>query len=83
MPGQAPDTELDDLAEGMGEEWQEVMAETVAPIQAALASASTLEEFRDGLEGVLSELDSKKLATLLARGQFAARAWGQVNQPKK
>lgn len=74
---------LDDLAGEMGAEWQEVMAQTVAPIQAALASASTLEEFRDGLEGVLSELDSKKLATLLARGQFAARAWGQVNQPKK
>lgn len=84
VPGQDSHLdELDDLAGGMGEEWQEVMAETVAPIQAALASASTLEEFRDGLEGVLSELDSKKLATLLARGQFAARAWGQVNQPKK
>lgn len=77
------DDELDDLSVAMGDEWQEVMAETVGPVQAALASASSLEEFRDGLEGVLSELDPKKLATLLARGQFAARAWGQVNQPKK
>ena len=52
VPGQESHLdELDDLAGGMGEEWQEVMSETVAPIQAALASASTLEEFRDGLEG--------------------------------
>lgn len=75
--------ELDDLASGMGEEWQEVMAETLEPVQQALANASSLEEFRDGLEGVLSNLDPKKLASLLARGQFAARAWGQVQQPKK
>lgn len=74
---------LDDLSAGMASEWEEVMGETVEPIQAALAAAASLEEFRDGLEGVLSQIEPAKMAALLARGQFAARAWGQLHQVKK
>lgn len=82
----APDAggdELDDLAGEMMDDWEEVLGETLQPIQAALASASSLGEFRDALEGALSQVDPAKLAELLARGQFAARAWGQLNQVKK
>jgi phage gp29-like protein len=74
---------LDDLSDAMGDEWQEVMGETLEPVHTALASAASLEEFRDGLEGVLAQHPPAKLASLLARGQFAARAWGQLNQVKK
>ncbi|MDO8776599.1 MAG: DUF935 domain-containing protein [Burkholderiaceae bacterium] len=74
---------LDDLVDNMAGEWEEVMGETLEPVQAALASASSLDEFRDGLEEVLANVEPAKLASLLARGQFAARAWGQLNQVKK
>lgn len=75
--------ELDDLVNEMMDGWEEVLGETMQPIQAALANASSLGEFRDALEGALSQVDPAKLAELLARGQFAARAWGQLNQVKK
>lgn len=75
--------ELDDLVDGMMGDWQEVMGETIKPVQDALAAASSLAEFRDGLEGALSQIEPARLAELLARGQFAARAWGQLNQVKK
>jgi phage gp29-like protein len=74
---------LDDLVDNMAGEWEEVMGETLEPVRAALASASSLDEFRDGLEEVLANVEPAKLASLLARGQFAARAWGQLNQVKK
>ncbi|MFM9902147.1 MAG: DUF935 domain-containing protein [Polaromonas sp.] len=75
--------ELDGLMTSMLGDWEEVMDDTLAPIQQALASASSLEEFRDGLESTLAQLDPQRLAEVLARGQFAARAWGQLNQVKK
>jgi phage gp29-like protein len=83
LPGDVAGDELDDLADEMLGDWQEVLGETLQPIQAALAAASTLEEFRDALEVTLSQAESGKLAELLARGQFAARAWGQLHQVKK
>lgn len=75
--------ELDDLVGEMMDDWQEVMGETLKPVQDALAAASSLAEFRDGLESALSQMDPTRLAEMLARGQFAARAWGQLNQAKK
>lgn len=75
--------ELDDLAAGMGDDWEEVLGETMQPIRAALAAAGSLEEFRDALDASLSQADPGQLAELLARGQFAARIWGQLNQVKK
>jgi phage gp29-like protein len=75
--------EMDDLVVEMMSDWQEVMGETIKPVQDALAAASSLAEFRDGLEGTLRQMNPARLAEMLARGQFAARAWGQLNQVKK
>lgn len=75
--------ELDDLVAEMAGDWVEVMGETMTPVLAALKSASSLEEFRDALEGSLAEANPAQLAEALARGQFAARVWGQLNQVKK
>ena len=83
VPTPAQPDELDDLVGEMLGDWQEVMGETLAPVQAALSAASSLQEFRDGLEGVLAQSDPARLAELLARGQFAARLWGQLHQVKK
>lgn len=82
VPGTDPD-ELDELTDAMLDDWQEVMGDTMQPINLALATASSLAEFRDMLDGALAQADPAKLAELLARGQFAARVWGQVNQVKK
>ncbi len=75
--------ELDDLSAEMLSDWEEVLGQTLQPIQAALDSASSLPEFRDALEGALSQVDPAQLVEMLARGQFAARAWGQLSQVKK
>jgi len=84
VPAGGPEgDELDALAADMGDDWEEVLGETLQPVQTALAAASTLEEFRDALEAALSQANPARLAELLARGQFAARTWGQLNQVKK
>ena len=83
VAGAGEGDELDDLSAEMQGDWQEVLGETLKPIQTALDSASSLQEFRDLLEGALSQVDPVKLVEMLARGQFAARAWGQLNQVKK
>lgn len=75
--------ELDDLVSEMSGDWVEVMGDTMKPVLAALKNASSLQEFRDALEGALAEASPVKLAEVLARGQFAARVWGQLNQVKK
>lgn len=84
VPAGGPEgDELDDLSAEMAGQWEEVLGETMQAVQAALAAASTLEEFRDALEAALGQVEQAKLTELLARGQFAARAWGQLNQVKK
>jgi phage gp29-like protein len=64
-------------------EWQEGMGELVQPVQAALASATSFEDFSQALETGLAEIHPDKLVELLARGTFAARVWGQLHQVKK
>ncbi|OYZ03491.1 MAG: hypothetical protein B7Y42_00495 [Polaromonas sp. 28-63-22] len=83
MPAAREADELDELVQAMLGDWQEVMGATLAPVQAALASASSLQEFRDGLEAAITQIPPAQLVELLARGQFGARAWGRVNQVKK
>ena len=83
MPAAREADELDELVQAMLGDWQEVMGETLAPVQAALASATSLQEFRDGLEAAITQIPPAQLVELLARGQFGARAWGRVNQVKK
>lgn len=81
--GGAEPAELDDLdvlANEMLGGWQETMGELVQPIQSALDNAASLEEFRTVLEEHLATLRPDQLAQMLAKGQFAARAWGLANQ---
>jgi phage gp29-like protein len=71
---------LDTLATDMLDDWQDILDELVAPAQAALGSATSLTEFRDGLEGALGQIEPTRLAARLAKGQFGARVWGQLKQ---
>lgn len=72
--------ELDALADEMLGGWQETMGELVQPVRSALDNAASLEEFRTVLEEHLATLSPDRLAQMLAKGQFAARIWGQLNQ---
>jgi phage gp29-like protein len=74
---------LDELAADMLDEWQAGMGELVDPVEKALASATSFEDFSQALEASLAEIGPDKLVDLLARGTFAARIWGQLNQVKR
>ncbi|MGA0569637.1 DUF935 domain-containing protein [Variovorax sp. VNK109] len=79
----APADELDELAGEMLDEWEETLGELVEPIEQALASATSFEDFSQALESSLAGLEPDRLVELLARGAFAARIWGRLNAPKK
>ncbi len=74
---------LDQLATDMLAEWQEGMGELIDPVQAALANATSFDDFSRALEAGLGEIEPGKLVDLLARGTFAARIWGLLNQVKR
>ena len=82
LPGAQPD-ELDELAADMLAQWQEGMGELVQPVQAALASAGSFEEFSQALKAGLGAIKPGALVDLLAQGTFAARLWGLLNLPDK
>jgi len=77
--GGADPDELDQLSAEMASEWTDSMGEIVEPLLAAANHAVSLEDFREIIGGELALIDPKKLADVLARGDFAARLWGQVN----
>jgi phage gp29-like protein len=83
QPAAGQADELDELADEMLAEWQEGMGELIDPVQAALASAASFEEFSQALEAGLAEIQPGKLVDLLARGTFAARVWGRLNLAKR
>ncbi|MBI2770001.1 MAG: DUF935 domain-containing protein [Burkholderiales bacterium] len=80
---QAPPDELDVLSEDMLAEWQGGMGELVDPVQAALAAATSFEDFSQALEAGLAAIPDGQLVDLLARGSFAARIWGRLNRVAK
>lgn len=75
--------ELDALAGEMLGEWEDTLGELVEPLEAALASATSFEDFSQALEVQLAAIDPEKMVELLARGSFAARMWGRLNAAKK
>lgn len=68
---------LDDLEDEGLDGWQQQMTPILNPIKELLDSASTPQEFADGLEGLLEEIDDTKLVKNLARLMFLARGAGE------
>lgn len=75
--------ELDALAGEMLGEWEDTLGELVEPLEAALASATSFQDFSQALEEQLAAIEPEKMVELLARGSFAARMWGRLNAAKK
>ena len=69
---------LDQLAELMGDEWRPTMDGLLSPIDRLAGQVGTLEEFRDRLPEVISQMDAQAVADLLARGLFSAYVSGRA-----
>jgi phage gp29-like protein len=68
---------LDDLEDEGLDGWQQQINPLLEPIKELLYSVSTPEEFADGLEDLLEEMDDTKLVKNLARLMFLARGAGE------
>lgn len=75
--------ELDVLAAEMLGEWEDSLAELVEPVEAALSTATTFEEFQSALEQQIAGIDPARLVEMLARGNFSARIWGRLNATRR
>lgn len=71
-----PDAEIDELAQEMLADWRPVMSETLDPIRAAIAGATSYEDALAAL-GQL-QLPSAVVIDALVKGMFRARALGDV-----
>lgn len=60
--------------------WEEMVGGAASPIRSMLAEASSLEDARDRLVGLLDTMDPEPLAELLARAGFNARLAGAAGQ---
>jgi phage gp29-like protein len=68
---------LDDLADQLASEWEPV-ANMMAPVQQLLASCKTLEEFRDRLPELVTQLDAAQVTELVTQGLFASTLAGRT-----
>lgn len=70
-----PFGETDAIAAEMLGDWQEVMSETLSPIEAAIAEATGYEDFRARLAAI-EDLPAGLLIDWLVKGLFNARSMG-------
>ncbi len=73
---------IDESADEFLGDWVEVVAPIVSPIEQLVASASSLEEIRDGLAGLIGSMDESGLAGMVAMAGFAARLAGDAAQQR-
>lgn len=82
-PGNETATGPDAIDQFIGDElggWEEMVGSAVSPIRSMLVEASSLEDARDRLIGLLDTMEPGPLAELLARGGFNARLAGAAGQ---
>jgi phage gp29-like protein len=77
---QSPSDAIDALIDGLGDEWSLVSAPLLDPLIEAASSAESLEQFRDGLIGVIEGMDTSKITELMAKIQFTARLAGEAGE---
>lgn len=71
---------IDEFVDGELGGWETMVGVAVSPIRSMLAEASSLEDARDRLIGLLDTMEAGPLAELLARGGFNARLAGVAGQ---
>ncbi len=70
--------ELEELADGISEDWKPVMEPIINPVLDLANQAESYEEFLKGLPGLLTEMDPETLIQKLARATFTARGMGDA-----
>ena len=69
---------LDDLAAAALDQWEPLAEAFAAPLAELVATASSLEQLRDGLAAIVGRMDVSQTAELIARAGFSARIAGLV-----
>ncbi|WP_413874153.1 DUF935 domain-containing protein [Albidovulum sp.] len=67
---------VDEIEAEMLGDWQEVMDETLAPLEDLVAGAESYEELMEQLEGAMPKLAASRAVEALVKGMFKARAVG-------
>lgn len=73
---------IDESADQFLDDWVEVVEPILSPIEQLVASATSLEQIRDGLTGLIGDMDESGLAGLVAMAGFAARLAGDAAQQR-
>ncbi len=73
---------IDESADQFLDDWVELVEPVLSPIEQLVASASSLEQVRDGLTGLIGQMDESELAGMLAMAGFASRLAGDAAQQR-
>lgn len=73
---------IDESADQFLDDWVEVVEPILSPIEQLVASATSLEQIRDGLTGLIGDMDESGLAGLVAMAGFASRLAGDAAQQR-
>ena len=75
----APDP-MDEIEAEMLEDWEEVMGDMLAPIEAAIMGASSYEDALSRIRAALPNMGEGKIIDALVKGMFKARGLGDVEE---
>jgi phage gp29-like protein len=78
----APGDPIERASAEVLDDWAALMQPVLAPVEALLTRASSLEMVRDELAAALGAMDISELADMLARAGFAMRLAGDADQQK-
>ncbi|WP_239057924.1 DUF935 domain-containing protein [Pseudodesulfovibrio sp. JC047] len=73
-----PDAELNQLAQEVMDEWEEILDPMVNPVQALADRCADFEEFQRGLSDLVLSMDDERFIQSLAAASFKARGLGDV-----
>ncbi|MEQ8747341.1 DUF935 family protein [Pyruvatibacter sp.] len=76
-----PTDAIQEAADNLDDDWEEIMAPIIDPIRARIDKADTLEEVRDTLINSIEDMDEAAFAEHLGRLGFEARIAGMVGAP--
>lgn len=60
------------------DDWEKLIAPALAPVEAMIAGATSLEQVRDLLAGTIASMDIDAVAALMEKAGFGARLAGQL-----
>lgn len=71
---------IDEAADSFLDDWTALVDPVLSPVEQLIASASSLEQVREGLTGLIERMDAGELTGMLALAGFASRLAGDAAQ---